>query len=213
MGTAEKKGKLFIISGPSGTGKGTICKALLERNDIEISISMTTRAPREGDTHGVSYYFATREEFEKTIAEGGFLEYADVFGNYYGTPKAMVVEKLEQGRDVVLEIDVQGAINAKKVYPESVLIFILPPSLEELRARIVGRGTETEDVINLRLSKALEEMSYIDKYDYYVVNDVIDDAIIRTEAIMLAEHGRVIRDDVETMLDKYKEEKNVISIS
>ena len=125
----------------------------------------------------------------------------------------MVVEKLEQGRDVVLEIDVQGAINAKKVYPESVLIFILPPSLEELRARIVGRGTETEDVINLRLSKALEEMSYIDKYDYYVVNDVIDDAIIRTEAIMLAEHGRVIRDDIETMLDKYKEEKNVISIS
>ena len=213
MGTAEKKGKLFIISGPSGTGKGTICKALLERNDIEISISMTTRAPREGEIHGVSYYFATREEFEKTIAEGGFLEYADVFGNYYGPPKAMVVEKLEQGRDVVLEIDVQGAINAKKVYPESVLIFILPPSLEELRARIVGRGTETEDVINLRLSKALEEMSYIDKYDYYVVNDVIDDAIIRTEAIMLAEHGRVIRDDVETMLDKYKEEKNVISIS
>ena len=213
MGTVEKKGKLFIISGPSGTGKGTICKALLERNDIEISISMTTRAPREGEIHGVSYYFATREEFEKTIAEGGFLEYADVFGNYYGTPKAMVVEKLEQGRDVVLEIDVQGAINAKKVYPESVLIFILPPSLEELRARIVGRGTETEDVINLRLSKALEEMSYIDKYDYYVVNDVIDDAIIRTEAIMLAEHGRVIRDDVETMLDKYKEEKNVISIS
>lgn len=213
MGTAEKKGKLFIISGPSGTGKGTICKALLERNDIEISISMTTRAPREGEIHGVSYYFATREEFEETIAEGGFLEYADVFGNYYGTPKAMVVEKLEQGRDVVLEIDVQGAINAKKVYPESVLIFILPPSLEELRARIVGRGTETEDVINLRLSKALEEMSYIDKYDYYVVNDVIDDAIIRTEAIMLAEHGRVIRDDVETMLDKYKEEKNVISIS
>ena len=213
MGTAEKKGKLFIISGPSGTGKGTICKALLERNDIEISISMTTRAPREGEIHGVSYYFATREEFEKTIAEGGFLEYADVFGNYYGTPKAMVVEKLEQGRDVVLEIDVQGAINAKKVYPESVLIFILPPSLEELRARIVGRGTETEDVINLRLSKALEEMSYIDKYDYYVVNDVIDDAIIRTEAIMLAEHGRVIRDDVEAMLDKYKEEKNVISIS
>ena len=213
MGTAEKKGKLFIISGPSGTGKGTICKALLERNDIEISISMTTRAPREGEIHGVSYYFATREEFEKTIAEGGFLEYADVFGNYYGTPKAMVVEKLEQGRDVVLEIDVQGAINAKKVYPESVLIFILPPSLEELRARIVGRGTETEDVINLRLSKALEEMSYIDKYDYYVVTDVIDDAIIRTEAIMLAEHGRVIRDDVETMLDKYKEEKNVISIS
>ena len=213
MGTAEKKGKLFIISGASGTGKGTICKALLERNDIEISISMTTRAPREGEIHGVSYYFATREEFEKTIAEGGFLEYADVFGNYYGTPKAMVVEKLEQGRDVVLEIDVQGAINAKKVYPESVLIFILPPSLEELRARIVGRGTETEDVINLRLSKALEEMSYIDKYDYYVVNDVIDDAIIRTEAIMLAEHGRVNRDDVETMLDKYKEEKNVISIS
>ncbi|MGN0734031.1 MAG: guanylate kinase [Emergencia sp.] len=213
MGTAEKKGRLFIISGPSGTGKGTICKALLERNDIDISISMTTRAPREGEIHGVSYYFATREEFEQTIAEGGFLEYADVFGNYYGTPKAMVVEKLEQGRDVVLEIDVQGAINAKKVYPESVLIFILPPSLEELRARIVGRGTETEDVISLRLSKALEEMSYIDKYDYYVINDVIDDAIIRTEAIMLAEHGRVIKDDVEAMLDKYKEEKNVISIS
>lgn len=207
MGTADKKGKLFIISGPSGTGKGTICKALLERNDLDISISMTTRAPREGEIHGVSYYFATREEFEKTIAEGGFLEYADVFGNYYGTPKAMVVEKLEQGRDVVLEIDVQGAINAKKVYPESILIFILPPSMEELRARIVGRGTETEDVINLRLSKALEEMSYIDKYDYYVVNDVIDDAIVRTEAIMYAEHGKVVSEDVKHMLDKYKEEE------
>lgn len=207
MEIAEKKGKLFIISGPSGTGKGTICKALLERNDIDISVSMTTRTPREGEIHGVSYYFATREEFEQTIAEGGFLEYADVFGNYYGTPKAMVVEKLQQGRDVILEIDVQGAIDAKKVYPESILIFILPPSLKELRARIEGRGTETEEVINLRLSKALEEMSYIDKYDYFVVNDIIDDAIIRTEAIMHAEHGRVVPEDVKDILDKYKEEE------
>ncbi|MDD7719441.1 MAG: guanylate kinase [Eubacteriaceae bacterium] len=207
MEIAEKKGKLFIISGPSGTGKGTICKALLERNDIDISVSMTTRTPREGEIHGVSYYFATREEFEQTIAEGGFLEYADVFGNYYGTPKAMVVEKLQQGRDVILEIDVQGAIDAKKVYPESILIFILPPSLKELRARIEGRGTETEEVINLRLSKALEEMSYIDKYDYFVVNDIIDDAIIRTEAIMHAEHGRVVPEDVKYILDKYKEEE------
>ena len=206
MALAQRRGKLFIISGPSGAGKGTICKALLDRNDIEISVSMTTRSPREGEVHGVSYYFSTREEFEKTIAEGGFLEYADVFGNYYGTPKAMVVEKLEQGRDVILEIDVQGALNAKKVYPESVLIFILPPSLTELRARIEGRGTETADVINLRLSKALEEMSYMENYDYFVVNDNLEEAVVRAEAIMIAEHGRIVKDEIKAMLDKYKEE-------
>ncbi|MDO4395706.1 MAG: guanylate kinase, partial [Clostridia bacterium] len=130
----------------------------------------------------------------------------DVFGNYYGTPKAMVVEKLEQGRDVILEIDVQGALNAKKVYPESVLIFILPPSLTELRARIEGRGTETADVINLRLSKALEEMSYMENYDYFVVNDNLEEAVVRTEAIMIAEHGRIVKDEIKAMLDKYKEE-------
>ncbi|MDD6042395.1 MAG: guanylate kinase [Eubacteriaceae bacterium] len=206
MNTASHKGKLFIISGPSGTGKGTICKGLLDNPNIRVSISMTTRSPRVGEVHGKHYYFVTRDEFEKTIAEGGLLEYAEVFGNYYGTPKAAVVEKLDQGKDVILEIDVQGALDAKRIYPDSVLIFILPPSLEELRARIEGRGTETEEAINLRLSKALKEMSYIDEYDYYVVNDIIDDAIARTEAIMMAEHARV-SESINDLIDKFREEE------
>lgn len=206
MNTASHKGKLFIISGPSGTGKGTICKGLLDNPNIRVSISMTTRSPRVGEVHGKHYYFVTRDEFEKTIAEGGLLEYAEVFGNYYGTPKAAVVEKLNQGKDVILEIDVQGALDAKRIYPDSVLIFILPPSLEELRARIEGRGTETEEAINLRLSKALKEMSYIDEYDYYVVNDIIDDAIARTEAIMMAEHARV-SESINDLIDKFREEE------
>lgn len=206
MNTASHKGKLFIISGPSGTGKGTICKGLLDNPNIRVSISMTTRSPRVGEVHGKHYYFVTRDEFEKTIAEGGLLEYAEVFGNYYGTPKAAVVEKLNQGKDVILEIDVQGALDAKRIYPDSVLIFILPPSLEELRVRIEGRGTETEEAINLRLSKALKEMSYIDEYDYYVVNDIIDDAIARTEAIMMAEHARV-SESINDLIDKFREEE------
>ena len=137
------KGKLFVISGPSGTGKGTICKELLSRSDsMRLSISMTTRGPREGEVHGVHYFFAERDEFISLINEGGFIEYADVYGNFYGTPKKQVEAWLDDGDDVLLEIDVQGAIQVKKNYPDSVLIFVLPPSIKVLRERLEGRGTD-----------------------------------------------------------------------
>jgi guanylate kinase len=155
------KGRLFVISGPSGTGKGTICKELIKDDKIRLSVSMTTRNPREGEVHGVSYYFAIKEEFLQKIEAGGFLEYAEVFGNYYGTPKMEVLELLDEGIDVLLEIDVQGALQIKDVYPEAVLVFILPPSMEALRARLTGRGTETQEVVERRLGEASKEISYV----------------------------------------------------
>ena len=206
MDTSLHKGKLFIISGPSGTGKGTICKALKEETDIDISVSMTTRQPRTGETDGVSYYFVDKEKFRETIENDGLLEYAEVYGNYYGTPKAKVVEKLESGRDVILEIDIQGALKVKENYPEGVFIFILPPSMEELRKRITGRGTETEECINMRLSQTLKEISYIDKYDYCVINDEVKAATGRVRSIISAEHSRVTQ-NVYGLIERYKEEK------
>lgn len=205
MDRAEHTGKLFIISGPSGAGKGTICKRLVEETKVQISVSMTTRGPRPGEVDGVSYYFTTREEFQKEIDEGGFLEYAEVYGNYYGTPKDKVIEKLKQGVDVVLEIDIQGALNVKSAYPGGIFIFILPPSMAELRKRITGRGSETEEAINLRLSQTLKEVSYIDKYDYCVVNGELEEAVARVKAIVTAEHSRVSQ-DVYKLIEQYKEE-------
>ncbi len=205
MDRAEHTGKLFIISGPSGAGKGTICKRLVEETKVQISVSMTTRGPRPGEVDGVSYYFTTREEFQKEIDRGGFLEYAEVYGNYYGTPKDKVIEKLKQGVDVVLEIDIQGALNVKSAYPGGIFIFILPPSMAELRKRITGRGSETEEAINLRLSQTLKEVSYIDKYDYCVVNGELEEAVARVKAIVTAEHSRVSQ-DVYKLIEQYKEE-------
>lgn len=205
MDKAEHSGKLFIISGPSGAGKGTICKRLIEETKVQLSVSMTTRGPRPGEIDGVSYYFTTREEFQKEIENGGFLEYAEVYGNFYGTPKEKVIEKLEQGIDVVLEIDIQGALNVKTVYPEGIFIFILPPSMAELRKRITGRGSETKEAIDLRLSQTLKEVSYIDKYDYCVVNGELEEAVARVKAIVVAEHSRVSR-NIYKLIEKYKEE-------
>ncbi|MCI9640283.1 guanylate kinase [Anaerovoracaceae bacterium 41-7] len=205
MDRAEHAGKLFIISGPSGAGKGTICKRLVEDTKVEVSVSMTTRNPRPGEEEGVSYYFTTKEAFCKEIEAGGFLEHAEVYGNYYGTPKAKVIEKLQQGIDVVLEIDIQGALNVKTAYPDGIFIFILPPSMAELRKRITGRGSETEDAINLRLSQTLKEVSYIDKYDYCVVNGELEEAVSRVKAIVVAEHSRVSQ-NVYKLIEKYKEE-------
>ncbi len=181
------KNKLLVISGPSGVGKGTLVKALKARRaDVVESISCTTRPPREGETHGKEYFFLTKEEFLRRIAENDFLEYDEHFGNYYGTPKSFVQDMLKE-KSVILEIDVVGALNAKKAIPESVLIMIAPPSLEELKRRLVGRGTETDEDIENRLSRLDYEMSQQDKYDYVVINDDLELALLQIEKILDAE--------------------------
>ena len=169
MNLDEKhKGKLFILSGPSGAGKGTICKELLAQTDLELSVSMTTRQPREGEIHGVHYYFVTEDEFVERIGADGFLEHAEVYGRRYGTPKEPVIEKLKQGIDVILEIDIQGALKVKENYPDGVFIFILPPSMAELRKRLTGRGTETAEAIEMRLGETLKELSFIQLLFYQI---------------------------------------------
>jgi guanylate kinase len=175
----NKSGKLVIISGPSGVGKGTIVDCLLKKSDhIALSISCTTRTPRQGERDGVNYFFITRQQFEELIAQNGFLEYSNHFGNYYGTPKAFVEHQLEQ-KDVLLEIDVDGALAAKAIYPQALLIMIAPPDKDTLYARLSGRGTESKEVIDGRMARAQYELSKSDKYDYVVVNDVLEDAVDR----------------------------------
>jgi len=178
---------LYVISGPSGAGKGAICAGLAEGSNIMLSVSMTTRAPRVHEKEGISYFFTDRERFEKTIAEGGFFEYAEIYDEYYGTPKAPVLEQLEKGVDVILEIDVNGAAQTKNIVPDAVLIFIMPPSPEELRRRIESRGTETPERIAQRLARAESEISQIEKYDYCVINDKLKKAISSVFTIMRAE--------------------------
>lgn len=199
------KGLLFVVSGPSGAGKGTICKKLTEQTDIELSVSMTSRKPRPGEIDGENYFFVSEDNFFEILNHNGFLEHAKVYGNYYGTPKEIVMKKLEEDRDVVLEIDIQGALKVRETYPKGIFIFILPPSMAELRKRITGRGSETEDDINLRLGETLKEVSYIDKYDYCVVNGEINEAVSRVAAIIKAEHSRV-SEDIYELIAKYKEE-------
>lgn len=197
-------GKLFVLSGPSGTGKGTICGRLREdlaEERLELSVSMTTREPREGEIDGESYFFTSREDFLRTVEEGGLLEYAETYGNFYGTPRKYVLEQLESGADVLLEIEMQGALQVKTAYPEAVMIFILPPSLEELRRRITERGKDAPEVIDLRMAQVEKELSYIRFYDYYVINDDLDEAVKRTEEIIHAEHNRVN----ETLIERVSE--------
>ncbi|NLY85202.1 MAG: guanylate kinase [Tissierellia bacterium] len=188
------KGFLLIISGPAGTGKGTVCKELLKRNkDIVFSVSATTRQPRVGEVDGVNYYFVTKEKFESMIENDEFLEYAYVHTNYYGTPKKFVLDQIEKGEIVLLEIDVQGAMQIKKNFSEAVFIFLLPPTMEELKNRIVKRGTETEEDINRRYENAFKELDFVGNYDYFVINDVVEDAVADIEAIIRAEKLRVKR--------------------
>ncbi|MCT8976885.1 guanylate kinase [Clostridium sp. CX1] len=189
----QKKGLLIVISGPSGAGKGTICKALLEQNDFWLSVSSTTRQPRKGEIEGTNYYFLSREQFEDRIAKEDFLEYAEVYGNYYGTPKSKALEAIEKGQDVVLEIDIQGALKVKDTYPEGVFIFILPPSMEELKKRIINRGSETPESLMTRFKSAYKEINYISKYNYAVVNDTVEEAVQKIESIIVAERCRVDR--------------------
>ena len=191
----NRKGLLLVISGPAGVGKGTINLSLISRNsDIRMSVSATTRSPRPGEIDGVHYFFKSEEAFQKMIDEGAFLEYMRVFNaNYYGTPKSFVEQELSEGRSVILEIDVQGAMRVKAAYPDAVLIFIAPPSMSELKSRLIHRGTESSEAIERRFETAYHEMELVDRYDYVVVNDILDLAIARTEDIIVAERCKVSR--------------------
>ena len=190
----NKKGILTVVSGFSGAGKGPIMKELLKKYDnYALSVSATTRAPRPGETDGREYFFKTKEEFEKMIAQDELIEYASYVNNYYGTPKAYVEEQLEAGKDVILEIEIQGALKVKEKMPDTLLLFITPPSVEELRKRLVGRGTETMEVIESRLKRAGEEAEGMDRYDYLIVNDKLDICVEDVHEIIRGEHLRSFR--------------------
>lgn len=208
MPNSNKKdeGILLVVSGPSGAGKGTICSAIREiYPDLNYSISMTTRAPRKGETEGVSYYFRTNEQFEKLIQEDAFLEYAQVYDHYYGTPKKYALDLIEKGQSVLLEIDIQGAMQVKERYPKGVFIYIVPPSLEILSGRLHQRGTDSEDVIQRRLAQITNELAMAHKYDYIVVNDILEDAVHKTCSILEAEKCKLSRNEgqIETIFKQY----------
>lgn len=190
-----ERGLLIVFSGPSGVGKGTVRKAIFEHRDnaFQYSVSMTTRPKRPGEEDGVDYHFRTREEFEELIRQGQMLEYAEYVGHYYGTPLAAVNEILEQGIDVFLEIEVQGALQVKAKVPDGVFIFLTPPDLAELRERLVGRATDSEDIIDQRIARAKEEIALMREYDYAVVNDEVSLAAERVRRIIEAEHFRIER--------------------
>lgn len=204
-----RKGLLILISGPSGTGKGTVCDLLRQKHpEISYSISATTRQPRPGEQDGVNYYFYTKEKFREMIDQGQLLEWAEVYGNFYGTPKQKVLDRLEAGEDILLEIDTQGALNVMKVMPEGLFIFLLPPSLEELAARLKGRGTETEENLHRRLGAAVDEIKLATKYRYVVVNDKVEDAQETIANIIEAEHHRSdLNESLLAKLQVWKENK------
>ena len=202
----KEQGNLIVISGPSGAGKGSIIKKLLEKEEnIWLSVSMTSRPMRGGDIPDISYYFVNREEFEKRIEDGVFLEYATYNGNYYGTPKDKIVEKLNEGMDVILEIEIQGALKVKELVPDAIFIFVMPPSLRELKRRLVGRGTESMDKVLSRFQTAYQEINEVTKYNYVVINDELDYAVEKVRSILLSERCRVDRIE-EVYLNNMEEE-------
>ena len=187
----SKRGLLIIYTGPSGCGKGTVMAKFLPKNpETRMSVSCTTRAPRQGEIDGVHYFYITREKFEAMIAENAFLEYAEYAGNYYGTPKKAVTDMLDAGKNVILEIEIQCALKIKEKFPETVLMFITAPSAEELKDRLIGRGTETQEVIDARMSRAYEESLGVENYDYLVINDDLDACVELVHDIIQKERAK-----------------------
>lgn len=192
----KRKGILIVVSGFSGAGKGTLMKRLLEEyDDYALSISMTTRAPRQGEEDGREYFFVTKEQFEEKIRQEGLVEYASYCGNYYGTPRAYVEQQLDAGKDVILEIEIQGALKIKEKFPTALLLFVMPPSAQELRRRLTGRGTETKEVIDARLHRASEEAEGIEQYDYIVINDQLEECVKELHALIGAAHNAPSRNE------------------
>lgn len=204
------RGLLIVLSGPSGAGKGTICSRLrAEMPNLTYSVSMTTRQPRVGEVEGVNYFFRDKEEFEELLKEDAFLEYAKVYDNYYGTPKKHVMDLLNQGKSVLLEIDIQGAMQVKERYSDAIFIYIVPPSLTELSARLRGRATDSEEVIDKRLSLACSELALAHRYDYIVVNDDLDEATEKTASILRAESCKISRnkEKIQFIYKQYMDSK------
>ena len=203
MSEIYNKGLLIVISGPSGAGKGTVCKELMKKYNYNISISATTRSPREGEVDGVNYHFLDKKSFEEKLFRDEFLEYAQVYGNYYGTLKKGVEDELNKGNNIILEIDIQGALQVQKVYKNAVYIFLLPPSINELKNRILKRGSETESSFNLRFSSVGEELKYMNSYDYAVINDDLDSAVEKVHSIINTEMNRIRRMNLDKFLEEY----------
>lgn len=205
----KNKGILTVVSGFSGAGKGTIMKVLMKNysDTYALSISATTRAPRPGEVNGREYFFVSTKEFENMIAQDALIEHAQYVNNYYGTPKDYVFEQLENGKDVILEIEIQGALKVKEKYPDTVLMFVSPPNAAELKSRLEGRGTEDAATIASRLSRAWQEAQGVEKYDYFVINDMLEDCVKKVHAIIQNEHARAFRNQelIDTIKNELKE--------
>ncbi len=213
MNKIKTHGQLIVISGPSGCGKDTVVKEVLKTNpNAWLSVSCTSRKPRPGEVNGKDYFFLSRDEFEKKIADGDLLEYAEYAENYYGTPKDIIVEKINQGIDVILVIEIQGALKIKEILKETIFVFILPPTIKELRRRLEGRKTETKEVMMKRFKTAYKEINEVNKYNYVVINDIVEDAATKVNAIIASEKCRVDRIE-ETFLSSLEEEIHELLIS
>lgn len=212
MNKLKTRGQLIIVSGPSGCGKDTVVKEVLKTNkNTWLSISCTSRSPRPGEINGKDYYFLSKEEFIEKIDQGNFLEFAEYAGNYYGTPKDVIESKLEAGIDVILVIEIQGALKVKEKLPETVFIFILPPSMRELKRRLDGRNTETKEAMLKRFQTAYKEINTVNKYNYVVINEIVEEAAEKINAILLSEKSRVDRIE-ETFLNSLEEEIHEILV-